>query len=132
MLKRLKEKWELYLVIVGILGAGYYGRGYIDNIEHSNERMYEKATNHCDYRDSVFYAKWEGTENIEEGRFRASERHRIRTEIALKEMKEDIDRYHWGIRRDLSRVADTQAQAISRDSARRAGLGPVAPIIITR
>ena len=132
MLRRLKEKWEVYVLIFAMIAAGYYGREYLYDIEESNELWHEKSIRHSDYRDSLFNVKWVGTENIEEGRYQAAERHRIRTEMALENLKEDIDRYHYRIRRDLSNVADTQAEAIRRDSIRRAGSGPLAPIIITR
>jgi len=120
MLHRLKEKWELYVVIAAMVGVGYLGREYVYNIEQSNAIMYKKATRHSDLRDSLWRIEWRGTENIEEGRFQASEQHRIRTEMALEALRRENDRYHYGIKRDLQEVARTQATAITRDSIRRA------------
>jgi hypothetical protein len=132
MWKRLKDKWEVYAMIIGILAAGYYAREYIYGIQKSNIEAREAAIRHSNYQDSLFNVKWQKTENMEEKRLQAYEIQHAETNLNLKSLKDDINQYHWGIRRDLREVADTQAEAIRRDSIRRAGAGPVAPIIITR
>lgn len=132
MFKRLKDKWEIYAVIIAILLTGYYGREYLYKIEQSNSAMLELAKRHSDYRDSVFYAKWEISENMEESRFQASEIEQGITNHRLQQLEQRILGSIGVVRRRLRAVAETQAEALRRDSIDRAGSGPIAPIIITR
>jgi len=98
----------------------------------SNEEWHEKSIRHSNYQDSLFNAVWIISENKEESRLQAYEIQHAETNLKLDQLKENIDRYHYRIRRDLSDVANTQSEAIRRDSVRRAGASTVAPIIITR